>query len=254
MARYARLVFLGSTASVPTAELDSLYMAVESPTGSVLLVDCGGSPLHRLMKAGLNPLSIKGLLLSHHHPDHLYGLPYLVQGLWLMGRREPFPVWSSARSCAVISQLIAVWDWSQLDEFGGVRCHPVALREGVLVMEDEGFEVTAAPVRHLIPTLAFRIRSKASGRAIVYSGDTEPCPSLEHLARGAYILIHDSTGPYRGHSSPWQAGELARRSGVEKLILAHFNPNADPEEMLAQAREAFGGPVELARDGAVYDF
>lgn len=254
MARDSRLIFLGSTASVPTAEFDSLYMAVESPTGSVLLIDCGGSPLHRLMKAGLNPLSVRGLLLSHHHPDHLYGLPYLVQGLWLMGRREPFPVWGPSQACEAVSRLIAVWDWGQLNGFKGVECHPIALEEGVLVVEDEDFEITSTPVRHLVPALAFRIRSKASGRAVVYSGDTEPCPSLERLAQGAYILIHDSTGLYRGHTSPRQAGEIARRSGVEKLILAHFSPNADPEEMLSRAREAFGGPVELARDGAVYRF
>jgi len=254
MAENSRLIFLGSTASVPTPELDSFYMAVEGAKGSVLLVDCGGSPLHRLMKAGIDPLSVRGLLLTHHHPDHLYGLPYLLQGLWLMGRREPFRIWGLPETCEAVSRLLEVWDWSQLGGFAGIECHFVAPEEGVLVLEDEDFEVIAAPVRHLVPTLAFRINSKTSRRGVVYSGDTEPCEGLERLARGAYILIQDSTGPYRGHSSPRQAGEIAHRSGVQKLILAHFNPNADPEEMLAQAREAFKGPVELARDGAIYNF
>jgi len=206
------------------------------------------------MKANVDPLSVKGMLLSHHHPDHLYGLPYLLQGLWLAGKRDPFHIWAPSEACQVVSNLLDVWDWKEFEGFAGVICHPVAPREGVKVMENADFEVTATPVKHLIPTLAFRIRSKVSGRAVVYSGDTEPCETLERLAKGAYILIHESTGSYKGHSSASQAGEIAHRSRVKRLILAHFDPFADPEEMLAQARKAFGGPVELARDGAVYYF
>ena len=33
-----------------------------------------------------------------------------------------------------------------------------------------------------------------SGRSIVYSSDTEPCPAVRRLAAGANLLIHEATG------------------------------------------------------------
>ncbi len=254
MAEKARLIFLGATASIPTAEQDSIYLAVEGPGGGVWLIDCGGSPLHRLLRAGLDPGAVRGVFLTHRHPDHLYGLPYLLQGLWLLGRREPLDLWALPDACETAVRLTELWRWEHFNGFAGIRCHPLNPEEGKPIFENEDFVVTAAPVRHLVPTVAFRIQSKASGDAVVYSGDTEPCDSLVRLARGAGILVHESTGPYSGHSTPRQAGEIARRSGVRRLILGHYNPNFSLEEIVREAAEAFGGPVEVAREGAAYAF
>jgi ribonuclease Z len=250
----AKLIFLGSAASLPSAEADSFYMAIVGPDGKFFLVDCGGSPLHKFLKVGLNPNLLEGLLLSHHHPDHLYGLPYLAQGLWLLGRKDSLPIWATCEGCEAIRKLMDAWDWSGLKGFAGVKCYPIELKERVKVLENEAFEITASPAEHLIPTLAFRIRSKLSGNAVVISGDTAPSESVVRLAEEAFILVHESTGAFPGHSSAYQAGEIARRSRVSLLILAHFNPQLAPEEIIKEASLAFGGPVKLASDGDAYEF
>ena len=121
-------------------------------------------------------------------------------------------------------------------------------------MENETFEITASPADHLVPTLAFRIRSKLSGNVVVFSGDTAPSEKVVRLAEGAFILVHESTGAFPGHSSAYQAGEIARRSRASLLILAHFNPQLPPEEMVKEASLAFSGPVRLASDGDSYEF
>jgi ribonuclease BN (tRNA processing enzyme) len=36
-------------------------------------------------------------------------------------------------------------------------------------------------------------------------------------------------------------------------VLTHFSDELDQEWARAQAREGFGGPVELAHEGAVYE-
>jgi len=254
MGKNARFVFLGSTASVPSAKADSFYMAVVKPDGRFFLLDCGGSPIHKLLKSGINPLLLEGILLSHHHPDHIYGLPYLVQGLWLLGRRSPIPIWALSEGCETARKLMEVWDWSIFKDFCGIECHPIEPSEMATVLEDDFFEIVASPVDHLIPTLAFRIRSKLSGKAVVCSGDTAPSEKVVRLAERAFILVHESTGDFPGHSSAYQAGEIARRSQVSSLILAHFNPWLDPEKILEEAQQAFGGPVRLAADGDVYEF
>jgi ribonuclease BN (tRNA processing enzyme) len=51
-----------------------------------------------------------------------------------------------------------------------------------------------------------------------------------------------------GHLSGKQAGELARRAGVRKLLLTHYyRPVAD--QLLADAQETFGWEVTLAEEG-----
>ena len=136
-----------------------------------------------------------------------------------------------------------------------VDFHEVEMRVGYKVIESPEFEITTAPVKHFVPTIAVKVVSRESGRAVVYSGDTEPCEALARLAQGADLLIHESTGDYAGHSTPAQAGAMARRCGVGKLVLIHFSALDSELEGLRRAAEAeFDGPVELAEDFAVYAF
>ena len=57
----------------------------------------------------------------------------------------------------------------------------------------------------------------------------------------------------RGHMSAAEAGELAERAGVERLVLTHISDELDPEAALAAAAEAFSGPVELAAPGSSWE-
>ncbi len=53
----------------------------------------------------------------------------------------------------------------------------------------------------------------------------------------------------QGHSTAGGAGRAAKAGGVSRLILTHLPADgAVAELMLAEARAAFGGPVELAAD------
>jgi ribonuclease Z len=75
------------------------------------------------------------------------------------------------------------------------------------------------------------------------------------LGRDADILIHEAAKPTPGHSGAAQAGEIARRAGVRRLVLIHYRPAPDEyDRWLQEAAEAFGGPVELAQDFGEYQF
>ena len=72
---------------------------------------------------------------------------------------------------------------------------------------------------------------------------------------GAEILPVDSEHAavhmcLAGHRAAHAAG-LPNR--VRRLVLTHVLPWADPQAVLAEAREAYAGPVELAACGASYD-
>ncbi|MDY6776989.1 MAG: ribonuclease Z [Candidatus Nanohaloarchaea archaeon] len=95
------------------------------------------------------------------------------------------------------------------------------------------------------------------GRKIVYTGDTAAHENVVEAAQGADVLIHEATvtqelleGRADRHSSSLQAAEMAKRAGVDKLILTHFSRrfDKDPEPLLEEAREVFEN-TELAEDG-----
>jgi ribonuclease Z len=199
--------------------------------------------------------AIQALVLTHRHADHLYGLPMLVQGLWLGGRPNPLPVYGPQETLEVAQELLEVIRLTDMDGMITLEWHPIPLLEGrqVPVPGIEPVRITATPVVHGdVPTIALRFANETTGRSIVYSADTEPCPALARLAAGTDILIHEANGEQRGHSSPGQAGKIAREAGAAQLALIHYPVHdVDLEAWRAEAAE-FHGAVTLARDGDVY--
>jgi len=242
----ARLIILGSGAALPDASRDNTYMVVEGRESS-LLIDCAGSPLHKLQTVGVDLDTLDALIVTHHHPDHIYGVPVLLLGLWLYGRQRPFHIFGPPRSVAALASIMDLLEWQDWPGMMPVVFHQVEMSEGYRVLESSEFEIVTAPVKHHVPTIAVKVVSRGSGRTIVYSSDTEPCDALARLAQGGDILIHESTGNYAGHSTPAQAGAMARRCGVGKLVLIHFKALDCGLDGLRRAAEAeFDGPVELA--------
>jgi ribonuclease Z len=237
----AKLIILGSGAALADASRDNTYMVLQGRESSIL-IDCGGSPLHKLQAVGVDLDTLDSLIVTHHHPDHIYGVPVLLLGLWLYGRQEPFHIFAPQRSVAAITSIMDALEWQDWPRGMPVAFHEVEMREGYKVIESPEFEITIAPVKHFVPTIAVKVMSRETG-----------CGALARLAQGADILIHESTGDYAGHSTPAQAGAMARRCGAGKLVLIHFTALDSELEGLRRAAEAeFDGPVELAEDFAVY--
>ena len=50
-----------------------------------------------------------------------------------------------------------------------------------------------------------------------------------------------------------EAGEFAAGCGARRLVLTHISDELDAARAVAEAQRAYPGPVEVAREGAVYD-
>ncbi len=117
------------------------------------------------------------------------------------------------------------------------------------MVENGEFRISSSPVRHLVPTIGLRLERADGQRAIAYSSDTEPCPALVRLAGGADVLIHEASGGGVGHSTPSQAGCVARDAEVGRLLLIHYpSQSLELASFVDQAKEYFRGEVELAQD------
>lgn len=246
------LIVLGTAASVPDAEHDTVGLLLRGP-GWAVPVDCSGSPLYKLARLGVEPDHIRAIILTHRHADHLYGLPMLVQGLWLNGRKARLPVYGPEETLDVARQLLELFQLAERPDMFVLEWHPVPGREGVEVLEVEGVRITATPTAHAgVESLALRFEHATSSPAIVYSSDTEFCPALIRLAAGAGLLLHEATGNHAGHSSPAQAAKVARQAGVARLGLIHYPVRGVDLERWRLAAAGFPGELFLARDGDIY--
>ncbi|MBN1875528.1 MAG: MBL fold metallo-hydrolase [Anaerolineae bacterium] len=246
------VVPLGVAAALPQAEYANSYLAVVHGE-HYWLVDCADNPIVRLQRAGLDPLAVRGIFITHFHPDHVYGLPAYLLGLVLLAYQRdhiwtsPLPIYARPEVLAQIKQMIALFGTQSWPEQLPLRYHIVLPQVGVTVTEDEDFQILAAPTEHSVPSMAVKFVDRMTGRAFVYSSDTFPCTAVEHLAQSATLLFHEATDSDNAHTRPADAGALASRAGVVRLVLIHYNP--EPEIMastLAVAGKTFGGPVELA--------
>ena len=255
----SRMVILGSGPALPDRERGNSSMVWDSPAGA-LLIDCGGGVFQQLLRAGIDPASLRTVVITHAHTDHIYGLPALVFHLWLAGYNGTLSVRANAPTLAAARRLCEALELEQQGHMCDVAWSVIDDSEERLVEETAGYRLSTAPVEHTVPCLAIKIVDPITGRVLVHSSDTRPCAEVERLAQGAHTLIHEATtgNPHEnhGHTTPRQAGEIAARAGVERLVLIHFSAQYTmPEaEAVTQVRAGgFGGEVAIARDLDVYE-
>ena len=115
---------------------------------------------------------------------------------------------------------------------------------------------------HGIECVGFRVAQ--AGCVAVFAIDTCPSPEVVENARGAGLLVHEAYGledtaehtHALGHSTAAEAGEVARAANVRRLVLTHLRAKrfVEPRSLAAEAKSAFGGPVEAAGDLDTFGF
>jgi ribonuclease Z len=151
----------------------------------------------------------------------------------------------------------ALAEHTRLGRFNPDRARELGVPEGPLWGRlHKGETVDLPDGRRVGP--ADLVGAPRQGRLVVYTGDTRPALTVVEAARGADLLIHDSTfgeeererAGETGHSTAAQAAEVAREAGARRLVLTHISPRYTREapELLAEAKAVFPESV-VARDG-----
>jgi ribonuclease Z len=250
----ARMILLGVGTAVPDNDRENTHMLWDGP-GGPLLIDAGGSTYQRLLRAGYNPQQLRGVLLTHNHTDHINGLPALLFSIGLARRTEPLPIYGLPVTLKLVQNVIAAFEmedytvpvqWQPLEAGASLPLSDAANGSG-------HWQIRTARTRHTRPCLALRFEDQHSGIALVHSADTAPDPDVAALAQGAHTLIHEASMSEESefHTTPRQAGEIARQAGAQRLIIVHFSPRYTmPEaQALADIRAGgFGGIAEIGRE------
>ena len=245
----AVLHLLGTGAAASDAARTTTMLAFEH-RDSVLLVDCGGDVIQRVLAAGIGPERIDALIVTHEHPDHAGGFALFMERIWLLGRKRPIPVIGIAPALAQARRVLEAFDtsgWSM----PAIEWRTVEERAGAVLLDNDTWRVTGAPGTHSVPVIGLRVEAAGAG-TVAYSCDTEPSAQITELSRGADVLVHEATGGFRGHTSIEDAARVAEEAGAGRLILVHL-PAGVQDTDLDGARQIFS-PVEFGADGGRHAF
>jgi ribonuclease BN (tRNA processing enzyme) len=260
-----RLIVLGCSGSGPGPDSPASGYLVD--TGHTRLVlDLGNGTFGPLQRR-LDPWELDAVAFSHLHPDHCADFTSLV----VHRRYHPHPPYDP------VSRPLPVHAPAEAPDRFAAAYAPSAVERAETDLADvftfhalaDGAKsdvgdatLTARRVDHLCEAYALRI--DAGGRSLVYSGDTGPCTALVELAHSADVLLCEATWPHvmprwgdepptGVHLSGRQAGEHAAAAGVGRLLITHVPAWFSGEELLAEAKAAFDGPVELVAPDGEYE-
>lgn len=239
------------------------YLVEDAST--CVLLECGNGVFGKLRRVR-DYTRTDAIVISHMHADHFFDLIPYGFALVYAPRQQPVPV---AR-------------WSGTDEPvrpplylppGGLRvAQTVAEAVGATELFEHAFDVHEydpqsplaigsltlrfQPVPHFIDTWAIEFTS--GGKRFVFGSDCRPNDEIVDFAADADLLMLESTLPrpertgMRGHLTPGEAGEHAKRACAKRLVLTHISDELDQLWAKTEAERAFGHQTTLADEGSVY--
>jgi ribonuclease BN (tRNA processing enzyme) len=219
-----RLTVLGTGTARPVAETAASGILVQTSTTAVLF-DIGSGIASRL-EATIGAVGLDGLVVGHMHADHWIDIaPLRYRFPWGELAPRPLPVY------------LPPGGKERLDSLAFVISERKGFFESAFDVTEYASDVSITigdltirphPVGHYVPAWSMDIHGP-DGERVVYAGDMGPTDVVVDLARGADLLILESTletsrydDERRGHLTAEEAVDHALRAGVPRAILVHF--------------------------------
>jgi ribonuclease Z len=234
------LTFLGTAASIPSQHRDNTSFLF-SHNNQMILIDCPGAIVHKLLKSGTDAGGIKHVIITHSHVDHIYGVIDLLH--CQMRFHNTITIYSTPPCIRLIKKLVKLFKLTR-SQFGGVHFVDVFSKEYFYI--GGGVKIKAFHNIHI--TGSFAIRIHWDTQTLGYTSDTALSTSLlTHLGDCDY-LIHECLASshffkknpslYTLHTDAKTLAAHLKDSPTKIVIPVHF--------LLTQAREETRIKKELA--------
>lgn len=242
-----KVTVLGNYGPYPRAKGACSGYLVESEQTKIL-IDCGSGTLSRLQQIMENLGDLDIIILTHFHSDHISDalvLKYAIGFGRMNGKiSHPIPLYTPATPKEYLNKL----QFKDAFERKIITDH--------LKWNYKDVEILFRKMNHSIE--CYGVMIKNYGKKFVYSADTKYCDPILQLSHEADLLLCESTVLERdktattSHLSPKEAGEIGQKCNVKKLLLTHFWPEYDLEEIIGEARNTFSGELALTEEMKTY--
>ncbi|MSP41474.1 MAG: MBL fold metallo-hydrolase [Deltaproteobacteria bacterium] len=290
-----RLITLG-TAGGPSLRADRAQSSnLLTVNGTHYVIDAGDRVASRLAQTGINVRDIGTIFLTHHHDDHTAGLGTLLSMAWDNQRAKLINVYGPPRTTDLVKAAVQYYAISaEIRIADGGRTVPIAqmffghdVGTGV-IYQDANVKVTAVENSHFDfhkgpasgKHKSYSYRFETADRVIVFTGDTGPSDAVTELAKGADLLVTETSSfedrkqamindgrwqamtpaeqagimrqASEGHMGLEVVGKMAARANVKTLVLSHLSGRADGSNdfapWAAEVKKHFSGQVLIAKD------
>ncbi|WP_241021456.1 MBL fold metallo-hydrolase [Burkholderia sp. Ac-20353] len=279
-----RVTLLGTGAPDPTIDRFSVSTLIEAGNQKIL-IDAGRGVTMRLGQLNIPLGRIDALFLTQYHSDHTVGIPDLWLTGWLpppFGQRSgPFHVIGPTGAAELMANLerayatdIRIRMADQKLSRAGVEVKVDEFSKDGVVYERGGLRVTAVEVNQgeaVKPAYGYRI--DYAGHAVLVSGDTKMNENVVKYGTGTDLLVHEvfavkpelmkSPAIQRiaaHHVTPQQAGVVFTRARPRLAVYTHLSligsptvPSVTTDEIVAQTRETYDGPLVIGEDLMAFD-
>jgi ribonuclease BN (tRNA processing enzyme) len=289
-----RLITLGTAAgpSLRAGRAQSSNLLIVN--GALYIVDAGDRVASRLAKAGINIREIGTIFITHHHDDHTSGLGTLLSIAWDQQRTKPISVYGPPRTAELVKAAVQYFTISaEIRIADGGRTVPIAqvffghdvgtgviyqdANVKVIAVENSHFDFHTGPASGKHKSYSYRFETP--DRVIVFTGDTGASDAVTELAKGADLLVTETSSfedrkqamindgrwqamtpaeqagfmrqATQGHMSLEAVGKMAARANVKTLVLSHLTARTGTDDYTPWAEEVkkhFSGQVLIAKD------
>ncbi|RME55364.1 ribonuclease Z [Candidatus Woesearchaeota archaeon] len=288
------VVFLGTGSMVPTSTRNHSGVFLRYKDEG-LLFDCGEGIQRQLRIAKVSPARITRIFISHWHGDHVLGIPGLIQSMAANHYNRKLRIYGPKGTKEFVRKILNAFiceDKVQMEvvdlknndvvKADGFKVRATELKHSATTMAYEFIEddvrkinmaylkkhnVSPGPIlKKLQQGKDITINGKRikvseattikKGKKVVFINDTAFCEDCVKAAKGADLLICESTfdesfeekAKDYMHLTSTQAARIAKLANVKKLILTHFSQRYKSVLKLKnQAKKIFKN-VETAKD------
>ena len=145
-----RIVFLGTSASVPQKDRFLSGISLQRETGEILLFDCGEGTQYQIMKYNVNFQKITKIFLTHLHGDHIFGIFGLLNTMNLMDREQSLQIYGPPGT----SYFFETTFGSRSNLGFDYPIDVIEVEEG-FVCEEDDYQIVSKRVMHSVYTLAY---------------------------------------------------------------------------------------------------
>ncbi|QEK11229.1 MBL fold metallo-hydrolase [Crassaminicella thermophila] len=213
-----------------------------------ILIDCGNGTMSRLQQKVTNLGELDMIILSHFHSDHISDVMVLRYAIGYKRMNNeienPIPLYAPSTPKE---------DFHKLQFKNAFALKSI---EENLKVNYKNLTISFKKMNHSID--CYGVMIKNNNEKFVYSADTKYCNQILELSQDADLLLCESTvlekdkTPTTSHLSAKDAGQIAKKSNVGKLLLTHFWPEYNLEEIHSEASEVFDGNVQLSEEMKTY--